>query len=45
MGVAFHLLLTNIKVSRLHKAFKNNSSVIIKSSKNQFHKIRQPGGF
>ena len=45
MSVAFHLLLTNINVWRLHKAFKNNSSAIIKSSKNQLHKIRQSGGF
>ena len=33
------LLLTNAKVSRLHKVFANNSLVNIKLSKNQLHKI------
>ena len=39
------LLLTNIQVSRLHKAFANNPSANIKLSKTQLHKIRQSGRF
>ena len=39
------LLLTNTQVSKLCKAFANNSSANIKLSKTQLHKIRQPGGF
>ena len=39
------LLLTNTKVSKFHKAFANNSSVNIKLSKTQFHKIAKSGGF
>ena len=39
------LLLTNIQVSKLRKAFSNNSSANIKSSKTQLHKIGQSGGF
>ena len=39
------LLLTNTQVSRLRKAFANNSSANIKLSKTQLHKIGQPGGF
>ena len=39
------LLLTNTQVSRLRKAFANGSSVNIKLSKTQLHKIRQLGGF
>ena len=39
------LLLTNIKVSKLRKAFANNSSANIKLSKTQLHKIGQSGGF
>ena len=39
------LLLTNTQVSRLRKAFENNSSANIKSSKTNLHKIRQSGGF
>ena len=43
------LLLTNTQVSRLCKAFVNNSSVNIKPSKTQLHKINncigQLGGF
>ena len=35
------LLLTNTQVSRLRKAFTNNSSANIKLSKTQFHKIGQ----
>ena len=38
-------LLTNTQVSRLFKAFANNFSANIKSSKTQLHKIRQSGGF
>ena len=41
----YKLLLTNTQVSRLHKAFANNSSVNIKLSKTQLHKMRQSGGF
>ena len=42
----FHkLLLTNTQVSRLRKAFANNSSSNIKLSKTQLHKIGQSGGF
>ena len=39
------LLLTNIQVPKLHKAFANGSSANIKLSKTQFHKIEQSGGF
>ena len=39
------LLLTNTQVSRLRKAFANNSSANIKLSKTQLHKIGQSGGF
>ena len=39
------LLLSNTQVSRLCKAFANNSSANIKLSKTQLHKIGQPGGF
>ena len=40
VGIFLHkLLLTNTKVSRLHKAFTNNSLANIKLSKTQLHKI------
>ena len=39
------LLLTNTQVSRLRKAFANNSSADIKLSKTQLHIIGQSGGF
>ena len=39
------LLLTNTQVSKLCKAFANNSSANIKLSKTQLHKIGQSGGF
>ena len=39
------LLLTNTLVSKLCKAFTNNSSANIKLSKTQLHKIGQSGGF
>ena len=39
------LLLTNTPVSRLRKAFANNSSANIKLSKTQLYKIGQSGGF
>ena len=39
------LLLTNTQVSKLCKAFANNSSANIKLSKTQVHKIGQSGGF
>ena len=39
------LLLTNIQVSRICKAFGDNSSANIKLSKAQLHKIGQSGGF
>ena len=39
------LLLTNTQVSKLSKAFANNSSTNTKLSKIQLHKIGQPGGF
>ena len=39
------LLLTNTQVSRLRKAFANNSSANIKLSKTQLHKIGQSGVF
>ena len=39
------LLLTDTKVSRLRKAFANNSSHNIKLSKIQLYKIGQSGGF
>ena len=40
-----NLLLTNRQVSKLRKAFQNNSSANIKLSKPQLYKIRQLGGF
>ena len=40
-----NLLLTNRQVSKLRKAFVNNSSANIQSSKTQLHKIGQSGGF
>ena len=39
------LLLTNRQVSRFRKAFANNSSANINSSKNQLSKIVQSRGF
>ena len=39
------LLLINAQVSRLHKAFTNNSSTNRKLAKTQLHKIGQSGGF
>ena len=39
------MLLTNTQVSKLRKAFANNSSADIKLSKIQLHKIGQSGGF
>ena len=39
------MLLTNTQVSKLRKAFANNSSANIKLSKTQLHKIGQSGGF
>ena len=39
------LLLTNTQISKLCKAFANNSSANIKISKAQLHKIGQLGGF
>ena len=38
-------LLTNTEVSKLRKAFANNSSANIKLSKAQLHKVGQSGGF
>ena len=40
-----NLLLTNAQVSKLHKAFANNSSANIRLSKTHLHKLRQLGGF
>ena len=39
------LLLTNIQVSKLRKAFANNFSANIKLSKNHLHKIGKSGRF
>ena len=39
------LLLTNSQVSKLRKAFANNSSANTKLSKTQLHKIVRSGGF
>ena len=39
------MLLTNIQVSRLRKAFTNDSSANIKLSKTHLYKIGQSGGF
>ena len=39
------MLLTNTQVSKLRKAFANNFSANIKSSKTQLHKIEESGGF
>ena len=39
------LLLTNRQVSKLRKAFANNSSPNMKLPKTQLHKIGQSGGF
>ena len=41
----YKLLLTNTQVSRLRKAFANNSSANTKLSKTQLHKIGQSGAF
>ena len=38
-------LLTDTQVSKLRKAFANNSSANRKSSKAKFHKTGQSGGF
>ena len=38
------MLLTNTQVSRLCKAFANNSSANMKLSKTQLHKIGESGG-
>ena len=40
-----NLLLTNAQISKLHKAFVNNSSANIKLSKTHLHKSRQSRGF
>ena len=40
-----NLLLTNTQVSRLRKAFTNNSSANIRLSKTQLHKIGQSRRF
>ena len=42
---SLNLLLTNTQLSKLHKAFSNNSSANIKLSKTHWHKIEQSGGF
>ena len=39
------LLLPNTQISKLHKAFANDSSTNIKLSKTQLHKIGRSGGF
>ena len=39
------MLLTDTQVSKLRKAFRNNSSANIKLSKTQLYKIGQSGGF
>ena len=39
------LLLTNTQTSRFHKAFANDLSANIKSSKTQLQKIAQSRGF
>ena len=39
------LLLINTQVSKLDKAFANNSSANVKLSKTQLHQIGQSGGF
>ena len=39
------MLLTNTQVSKLYKAFENNSSANIKLSKTQLHKIGQSEEF
>ena len=41
----YRLLLTNTRVSRLRKTFANNSSVNVKLSKTQLHKMGQSGEF
>ena len=41
----YKLLLTNIQVSRLRKAFANTSSANKKLSKTELYKIVQPGEF
>ena len=45
MKIISAVLLTNTQVSKLCKAFANNSSVNIKWSKTQLRKIGQSGGF
>ena len=44
-NVVGYSLLTNIQVSRLNRAFSNNSSANIKLSKTQLHKIGQSRRF
>ena len=39
------MLLTNIQISKLRKAFGNSSSADIKLSKTQLHRKGQSGGF
>ena len=41
----YNLLLTNTQVSKLCKAFADNSLADIKLSKTKLHKIGQSGGF
>ena len=41
---SYKLLLTTTQVSKLRKAFLNNSSANIRISKTQFHKMEQSGG-
>ena len=41
----YELLLTNSQVSKLRKAFANNSTANIKLTKTQLHNIGQSGGF
>ena len=40
-----NLLLTDTQVSRLRKAFANNSSINMKQSKTQLSKMVEVGGF
>ena len=44
-NILHKLSLTNTQISRFCKAFANSSSVNIKLSKTQLHKIGESGGF
>ena len=44
-NILHKLSLTNTQISRFRKAFANGSSINMKLSKTQLHKIGESGGF